>query len=411
MTMQYPNPVQAALLFDARFDELDAIARDYARVVEMQTGVVLQTQDHQPGSFIRLIGGANDLTVTFEYSDRPLERALLEETLKSPATTIAAPDMLERIDRSLSTIRVEVSQGSAPILDTPPEIASEIQDEQRTQIAAGADGFSRCLEALALMVRVTADRTTPSAIHWAQSNQLFTPEHFEAHARDGFPGRLTISPLLFGAAFDREDNATSSETGLRTFGARHWIGREILVAPTSLPWRVSYNAVLAFCANAAFETHAPISDGETFSPPSSDQEGGDEVWRVDYQKDSGSERDKDHDHIEAGEPPMVELIPLRHDGCDFISGEYAQSANILCQRTPRKEQSAIEAVTLADEAECDTDTLSELKSALAEGLAEAASSRPDTAAYALASGTPSLPGDIDISGRSLRAKVFGKREV
>src|SRR5947209_12866193 len=56
--------------------------------------------------------------------------------------------------------------------------------------------------------------------------------------------------------------------GLVTFGAAAFIGREIRVRPTAVPWGDVYQHVLGFIALAMHKDGYVIPDGDTFSDES-----------------------------------------------------------------------------------------------------------------------------------------------
>lgn len=412
--MKYPNRIQAALLLDARFEELDALARDFARIAEMKSGATFNVPEHHPGAFVRMFGGSDDLMLTFEYIDSPPNTSLFASALASPVTSIRSPDMPDRIGRARSHILLEVSHGAMGGVEEDPKIAPMMHDVGISGSSTNAAAFERRLEALALMARVATDHVTPSAIHWTQSNQLLEPDAFEAMAARGFPGPLAIHPLLFG---DDKPAEAGAQIGLRTFGARHWLGREIVVPPTSLPWSAAYQTVLVFCAMATMEDGYIIPDGDTFGPPPPEGEEPGEVWRVqhhDLDQDAPANDDTD---ARGGPVPVYELVPLRHDECNFVAEEYAREASVLCTREPKpkpapKAEDAADGGDAAGDASLkeEASSLAELEAALAEGRAEAAANPPDPLPATLTSATPSLAGDQNVSGRSLRAKVFGKKE-
>lgn len=446
--MKYPNRNQAAVLFDARFDALDTVVRDFVRIAEMKYAISFKMPEQHPGAFYRLYTGGEDLMLTFEYVDAPPMGALFASALASPVTTMIAPQMPTHIENARSHILLEVCHGTLSPAEASPREAGVLHDTDMDLPSVHAAAFNRRLETLVLMARVLCDHIAPSAIHWTQSNQLFEPGTFETLASGGFPGPLTIHPLLFGEHSDRADGDradgdladggdgadrdAAAMVGIRTFGARHWLGREILVPPSPLPWSAGYETILSFCAYATMEGGIIIPDGDTFGPPatSPDEESG-EIWRVHHRDAETSLATNDDGDARGGPVALYELVPLRHDGWGYIAEDYARSANVLCERAPKPSDPDTDDAT--DDA-TDTDasisahaapgamdpesTLAELKAALAEGRDEAAANNPPSVAPSIVPGivpgivpaTPSRAGDKDISGRSLRARVFGKKD-
>lgn len=410
--MQYPNRIQAALLLDAPFTGLDALASDCARMLEMQTGTHVRLSENHPGAFARLFTQDGELMLTLEYIAQPPDPASLTGALGSPVTTLYAPDMAARVTAARSHILLEIAHGTLASVDSDRPFGA-LHDTGALDGATSARTFLQRFDALALMVRVASDRRTPLAVHWTQSNQLLDPKTFETYAQGGPSGPLGIHPVLFHTA--PGDDAT---VGLQTFGARHTLGREIRVPPSALPWQAAYDTLLAFCAFAAMDDGHIIPHGDTFSPPPAEgEEPGGEVWRVLH--NDAAERASDNDDADAfgGPAPVFELVPLRHDACGFVAEDYAPAASILAKRKPKaapEPQCEPELAAQANE-EDEKSLLAEMIAALNEGRAEAAANPPEPFnppfSPAMTSARPSLAGDNDVSGRSLRSKVFGKKDA
>ncbi|MEO0590989.1 MAG: hypothetical protein AAFZ11_10565 [Pseudomonadota bacterium] len=420
--MKYPNRIQAAVLLDARFEDLDAVAHGFARLCEMKSDAAYTIAEHHPNRFIRLTGGSDNLTASFEYVNAPPAPGALETALSSPVTELLSPGLRERVAASPTHILLEVS---------PSVIGAEEDPQALLAVAApltaplGADAFQQRLETLSLMVRMTVDHVPACAIHWTQSDQLLDTETFEGMATFGFPGPLGIHPRLFGVLSAEEEHpeegaadAAAPEIGILTFGAVHWLERELRVPPSPLPWTAAYETLLAFCELATMEGGYIIPDGDTFGP-----EDGSEVWRV-YHCDPEVEADGEP----AASPALYELVPLRHDACQFIAEDFARASSVLSVRQPKPKPKPKPATVSEAEAEADGDNsdpassdaafeleeaslLAELQAALAEGRAEAAANPPAPLAPVTAGGTPSLAGAATVSGRSLRARVFGSKEA
>ncbi|MEM7689206.1 MAG: hypothetical protein AAF291_09300 [Pseudomonadota bacterium] len=321
--MKYPNRMQAALLLDARFGGLDGIAHDLARIFEMKFGADFNTVEEKPGVFHRLFGGGDELMLTFEYVDGPPDQQVFAQAMASPITAQLCPDMGARVLRAQALILFEVSHGAMGGVEDDPKIAAMFQTLGVRQ-GATPEQFNRRLETLTLMTRVACDHVTPGAIHWTQSNQLFEPKAFDGLSQLGFPGPIAIHPNIFGA--DDQEAATPEQdvkAGIRTFGARHWLGREIYVAPTTLAWGASYQTILAFLTIATMEDGYIIPDDDIFGP-----EDGSEKWRVRHRAIGETPGDVS---AEEGGTPLYELIPLRHDEGGFLDPDYAKNAQVICE--------------------------------------------------------------------------------
>ena len=361
--MKYPDRIQAALLLSSRFEGLDAIAQEFVRLAEMKSGAKFTSVEHKPGVFLRLFNDAEDLAVSLEYVDGPAQNTLFAHALASPVTDLTSTDMDERIGSACSHILLEATHDALGGLEASPKIAAMMQQLGTAPHSATASAFNQRMETLATMARIACAHTAPNAVHWAQSNQLFETQAFEKVAAIGYPGPLGVHPMLFGEA---------PEVGLRTFGARHWLGREILVPPTALPWNAAYDSALDFIALAASDDGYVIPDGDTFGP-----EDESEVWRVHHREADISDAANDDCDASGGPAPIFELVPLRHDACAFLDEEYARETSVLMTRQPRGAAAGPEPLPKVESE--DASCLAELEAALAEGIAEAAATPPETA--------------------------------
>ncbi|MEO0870599.1 MAG: hypothetical protein AAFY19_01375, partial [Pseudomonadota bacterium] len=198
--MKYPNRIQAAVLLDARFEDLDEVSRGFTRLCEMKSDAAFTIAEHHPNRFVRLTGGSDNLIASFEYVNAPPAHGMLEAALKSPVTSLLSPGLPERVAAAPAHILLEVSPSVIGAVTEPQAIPAEPTD-------LGAHAFHQRLDTLSLMVRMTIDHVTPCAVHWTQSDQLLDPETFEGMATIGFPGPLAIHPRLFGAVGGDDDDA------------------------------------------------------------------------------------------------------------------------------------------------------------------------------------------------------------
>lgn len=318
--MLYPNRIQAALLFERPIADLEAMMRDYQRIESIRSGAQFNLPEVNPGRFYRLFNGAEELMVTFEYCDHPAKAELFRPALASAFTGIACPDIRQRIARSSSHILLEVSHGVFAGAEEDPKIAAMFDAIGRPKSGATKAQFERRLAVLALMARVATEHAMPLAVHWTQSDMLLGGEIFDGLAAPGdAPGPLHIHPFLFGP---RPAPGEDGLVGIRTFGARHWLGREIIIQPHVLPWADNLETIFAFLKLATMPNGYVIPDGDTFGP----------------EDRSLSYRVLHHDQgaiIGDGDPadmPLYELIPLKHVAHGFVAPDHVPDANVIDDR-------------------------------------------------------------------------------
>jgi hypothetical protein len=320
--MLYPNRIQAALLFDRPVDDLAEIVRAFARIEGMRSGAKFHLSEENPGRFYRLFDGAQDLMVTFEYCDRPCNADLFQAALSSPFIGMATPDIRERITRTRTHILLEVSHGVLGGVEEDPKIAAMFEQIGYPRAGASQGQFERRLAVLGLMGRVTLDHAMPLAVHWTQSDLLVSGELFDTLAESNdAPGPLHIHPFLFGP---RPAPGEDALVGIRTFGARHWLGREIIIQPNVLPSAANWETIFAFLRVATMPNGYVIPDGDTFGPEDRSLS-----YRV-LHHDKGA--NIGYAEPEPADVPFYELVPLKHVAHGYLAPEHVPEANVFNDR-------------------------------------------------------------------------------
>lgn len=401
--MLYPNRLQAALLFDRPVHDLEAIMRQFARIEGMRSGAEFNISEANPGRFYRLYAGGEELMVTFEYLDRPCDPRLFAPALSSAFTRIVTPDIAERIARTHSHILLEVSHGVFAGVEEDPKIAAMFAEIGRPRSGASQPQFERRLAVLALMARIAIEYAMPLAVHWTQSDLLMRGEIFDGLASDtSAPGPLHIHPFLFGPRAAEGEDAL---VGIRTFGARHWLGREVIIQPHVLPWMANLETIMAFLRVATMPGGYVIPHRDTFGPEDKSQS-----CRV-LHHDQG-------DNIGYAEPepadlPFYELVPLKHLEHNFVAPEHVPDNRVVDDRAfPADLMPAgqDEKMALANEWF--------QKRKLAEGIGGRFEVRhpdappvptPPPSPPPAPSPGPARPGMTGVTGAGLRTRVFGRK--
>ena len=310
--MQFPNEIQAALLFPGTMRDLETVVRSVLRILEAR-GAKFNVPEANPHKFYRLFGG-DDMMITLEYLEQPANLAVFEQPLGSPVTRIVTPDISHRLATHRSHVLINVSHGVLGGLDAGAEFASLFEQIGMRREGATLLQFLSRLETGALLARIVGDHATPSAVHWTQSNQLMSGEAFEALAQLPAPSPLHVHPLLFDGGTSADGKPMAS---IETFGARHFIGREIEVEPSVLPWAANYETILAFLRVATLDKGYVIPDGDTFGP-----EDGSLSYRVIHRPEV------------PGKVPVYELEPLLHREYGFQSDGYVPRERAFDDRMP-----------------------------------------------------------------------------
>lgn len=310
--MQFPNGIQAALLFPGTMRDLESVVRSVLRIFEAR-GTKFNVPEANPHKFYRLFGG-DELMITLEYLEQPANLAVFEQPLASPVTKIVTPDISQRLATHRSHVLINVSHGVLGGLDADTKFASLFEQIGMRREGASLPQFLRRLDTCALLARIVSDHATPSAVHWTQSNQLMSGEAFEALAQLPAPSPLHVHPLLFAGGTSADGKPMAS---IETFGARHFIGREIEIEPSVLPWAANYDTILAFLRVATLKNGYVIPDRDTFGP-----EDGSLSYRVIH-------RPEEPDKV-----PVYELEPLLHREFGFESEGYIPRERAFDDRMP-----------------------------------------------------------------------------
>lgn len=403
--MLYPNRLQAALMFDRPMRDLEAIMRDFVRIEGMKSGASFKISEANPGRFYRLFSVDENLLLTFEYCDGPANAQSFRGALSSSFTGLATPDIRSRLARTHSHILLEVSHGVLADVDDDPKIAALFADIGYPSSGATQTQFQRRLTVLALMTRVAAEHAMPLAVHWTQSDLLIGGEQCDAFAALEPPGPLHIHPFLYGPQPAPGEPALA---GVRTFGARHWLGREILIKPNVLPWAANYETILAFLRVATIANGYIIPDGDTFGPE--DRSLSYRVLHHDIGANIG------YCDPEPADIPMYELVPLKYLAHDFVTPDHVPDASVIDDRAfpvqimPADQDDKLALANQWSEKRKLAESIGgrfEVRARVDGGEAPPPSPAP---LLVSASGTgPAAPGLPKVSVRGFRPRVFGRK--
>ena len=180
------------------------------------------------GEFILMMSG--DLHVLVSQTPNPLDMDGFNQTLISPYTQMTLKNADEIVYRHRSHVFITVGNG-VPMPDNP-EIQELLQKVEHQQ---SLGQYELKLTICKLITSFFARNQLPTAVHWLQSDLLLPSENFLLLASDPFPVPLYVHPDLFSS-----HNTINGVPvlGLRTFGASHLIGYEIIFieAPVPLGW-------------------------------------------------------------------------------------------------------------------------------------------------------------------------------
>ncbi|MBX7495034.1 hypothetical protein K3172_04080 [Qipengyuania sp. 6B39] len=311
--MQFPNQVQSALLLDGPPDDLDSVVRNFITIMEAKEGFRFNVPESTPGVFYRLFGG-DSMTVSFELVPNPGNSEVFSQPLGSAITGIMCPDVRERVMRHQAMVLVTVTHGVLGSVGEDPKIAAMLRDIGMPREGGNLPQFLKRLEVCQLASRVACEAREPLLVHWTQSNQIFPGELFDDLAALPAPSPLHVHPYLFGP---RSAQGEKQTFGIRSFGAQHFIGGEIVVEPHELPFGANFEVMLSFIRIAIAQNGYIIPDGDTFGP-----------------EDRSLSYRCTHRQPDEGGVPLYELTPLFHREYGYQSTEFAPYENRIDDRMP-----------------------------------------------------------------------------
>lgn len=213
-----------------------------------------------PDDTFALFAG-NGFHVMISQTRSPLDIEGFGTTLTSPYTQMTFPGADEAVHRHRSRIFITVGSG-LPKPDRP----KRDQDSPPPEPGESQGDFERKLMICRLLTNTMVLHNKPIAIHWCQSDQLMKPEMYEHFANEAFPTPLFVHPAMFSS---REVINGTEVIGLRTYGAAHLIGREIVFNEAPVPFEWLYTRACNF-VDMARQSGSVIPHGESFG--ASDEE-------------------------------------------------------------------------------------------------------------------------------------------
>ncbi len=324
MSHSSPNALQVALLYDsADAIDLNALQAAFLKSESNVPGYQYNVVEADGRSHFRCFGGReSDVMVFVEWVDRPTARANFNTALSSVFNQIGVPDAAALIDRHRGLLLINVHHGA---MTQSGEIQALLAKMGMGQEGQSLPQYQERLRVMGLLAAMATEISKPTLSHWTHTDVLALPQAIQHYSAG--PNPLNVHPLPF-----RGPGTTQEEgiAGLVTFGAAAFIGREIRVRPSEVPWGETYQHALGFIALALHTNGYVIPDGDTF---------GDESHSFCYRVHHTAEP-----FLNAGtEIPCYELEPLLNTQHGFQSPGYVtrerirqhrRAATRICSRGP-----------------------------------------------------------------------------
>ena len=256
---QFPTMVQAALLFD-RLDPLvlETLIETFVSL-SANGGTAYKRIEAKPGLFYRLFGG--DVMVTVEYVGSPAKAQVFEAALGTVFTQMTNPGARAAVARHRSHILVNVHHGALPPTNEISALLAKMNLAGMLQGAQSPNQFHERLTVCSGLALLAHKMGKASLVHWTQTDHLLPGDVFAQLALAPLPSLLHVHPFLFKGepGADGRDQMT-----ITTFGAKHFVGREIHLAANPMPWHESLGLILTFLKIATAKKGYVIPDNDVF---------------------------------------------------------------------------------------------------------------------------------------------------
>ena len=323
--MSRPNLLQVVLLYDtAEAIDLEALLSGFLKSELNAPGYRYNVVAADGRSCFRCFGARDsDLMVFVEWLDRPAVRAKFDFALGCVFNQLSVPDAPALIDRHRGMLLINVHHGALPQ-------SSEIQ-AMIARLGVGPAGqtlpqYQERLRVMGQLAAMATEISKPTLSHWTHTDVLARPQLVKNFMSDAGPNPLHVHPLPFRGPGTTQEQGIA---GVATFGAAAFIGREIRVRPSEVPWPEAYQHALAFIALAISKNGYVIPDGDTFG-----DDGECFCYRVHHTAEP---------FINAGTPiPCYELEPLLNKQHGFRSPDYVTRDRIVNLDKPQPEYVQLE---------------------------------------------------------------------
>jgi hypothetical protein len=264
MSYSCPNALQVALLYDrADAIDLNALQAAFLKSELNASGYKYNVVEADGRTYFRCFGGREaDVMVFVEWVDRPTARANFNAALGSVVNQISVPDAAALIDRHRGLLLINVHHSVIP---PSSEIQTFMAQLDMCQAGQSLPQYQERLRVMGLLAAMATDISKPTLSHWTHTDVLARPQAIRDFMCDAGPNPLHVHPMPFRGPGTTRDQGIA---GLVTFGAAAFIGREIRVRPSEVPWSEAYQHALVFIARAIKKNGYVIPDGDTWGDDS-----------------------------------------------------------------------------------------------------------------------------------------------
>ena len=255
-----PNLLQIALLYDhANAVDLRALQAGFLKSELNVPGYKYNVVEADGRRYFRCFGGqASNVMVFVEWLDKPAVRADFNTALGSVFNQLSVPDAAALIERHRGVLLINVHHGA---MSQSREVQSLLARVGVGQAGQSLPQYQERLRVMGLLAAMATEISKPTLSHWTHIDVLAKPQAIKNFMVDAGPTPLHVHALPFRGPGTTQDQGIA---GLVTFGAAAFVGREIRVRPTEVPWGEAYQHALGFITLAIRKNGYVIPDGDTF---------------------------------------------------------------------------------------------------------------------------------------------------
>jgi hypothetical protein len=331
MNHSCPNALQVALLYDsADAIPVSALQAAFSKSEMNASGYRYNVVEADGRTHFRCFGGRDsDVMIFVEWVGRPTARANFTAALGSVFNQISVPDAAALIDRHRGLLLINVQHGA---MLQSPEIRALFAQMGLGQAGQSLPQYQERLRVMGLLAAMATEISKPTLSHWTHTDILLRPQAAKDLMCDPGPTPLHVHPMPYRGPGTRQDQGIA---GVATFGAAAFIGREIRVRPTEVPWVDAYQHALGFIRLAMHKDGYVIPDGDTF---------GDDSHSFSYRVHHTAEPVSNG----STQIPCYELEPLLNTQHGFQSPDYFARDKIVNIDKPQPEYVELKGRALRD---------------------------------------------------------------
>ena len=196
--------------------------------------------------------GGPDLHITIQMADRPLDMARFARSRDLSHRKLAQSDLRAAIETHIGYFKIRVVKGAVPMGDSPET------NDFMTRIGMNSETAEE-FETRLLLARGAADflaqNSNVDVMHWVQSDKLYPAAHALLYGHTALPlGLLYTQPRFQSAGKDDQGKLL---VGFQLFGAEHFLGRALLLAPNSAGTQNNLDLATALLAHCYRENTLP----------------------------------------------------------------------------------------------------------------------------------------------------------